>query len=62
MALIFDWCVNAMVWLAPHLSLTYEELNVWLFVVLHPLITLTLLARLWWTRRHSPGACKCPRT
>lgn len=51
MADVFDWCVQAMVWLAPRLSLTYKELNVWLFVILHPAITLALVARLWWTRR-----------
>lgn len=48
---IFDWCVLAMEWLAHRLSLTYKELNVWLFVILHPALTLALAARLWWVTR-----------
>ena len=51
METIFDWCVDAMRWLAPRLSLTYKELNVWLFVILHPALTVALMARLWWQQR-----------
>ena len=39
---VFDWCVNVMIVSAKHLHLTYKELNVWLFVIIHPIITLTL--------------------
>jgi len=37
---VFDVCVQIMIWFAPLVGLTYKELNVWLFVIIHPLITL----------------------
>jgi hypothetical protein len=40
---IFDWCVQFMMIVAPKLGLTYKEFNVWLFVIIHPLLTLFLL-------------------
>ena len=33
----FDWCVYALFDLADLLGITYEEINVWLFVVALPL-------------------------
>ena len=53
MTATFDACVALLEWAAPHLALTYKELNVWLFVILHPALTLALLGRCWWlARRH----------
>jgi hypothetical protein len=43
---IFDWCVDLLELWAPRLGMTYKELNVWLFVIVHPAITLTLLVLL----------------
>jgi hypothetical protein len=40
---VFDWCVRFMEVVSPKLGLTYKEFNVWLFVIIHPLITLILL-------------------
>jgi hypothetical protein len=39
---IFDWCVHLLEYVAPIIGLTYQELNVWLFVIIHPAITLGL--------------------
>lgn len=39
----FWWCVDVMDLSAAWLGLTYEEWNVILFVIIHPLITLVLL-------------------
>ena len=40
---IFDWCVDLLYYLAGMTGLTYKEINVWLFVIIHPLLTLALL-------------------
>ena len=48
---IFDWCVDLLELWAPRLGMTYKELNVWLFVIVHPAITLTLLVLLFVTLR-----------
>ena len=33
---IFDCCVDLLEYLAPHVGMTYKELNVWLFVIVMP--------------------------
>ena len=40
----FWWCVRVMDVSAGWLGLTYEEWNVILFVIIHPLITLAFIA------------------
>ena len=40
---IFNWCVIALVELAKLLGITYEEINVWLFCVIWPVVTLALM-------------------
>ena len=37
MQFVFDWCVGFLVWWA-NAGITYEELNVWLFVIVHPIV------------------------
>ncbi len=32
----FDWCVNMLYKIADKLSISYEEINIWLFVVIGP--------------------------
>ena len=47
---VFDWSVNALVECAKLLGITYEEINVWLFCVAWPLVTLAMVAvivKLW---------------
>jgi hypothetical protein len=39
----FDWCVYALFDLADLFGITYEEINVWLFVVALPSLLLTSL-------------------
>jgi hypothetical protein len=55
MQFVFDWCVRFLVWWANAWGITYEELNVWLFVILHPLVTavLALACLALWRRRSS---------
>jgi hypothetical protein len=39
---IFDWCVNVLVYWAGMLGITYKEINVWVFVIIWPLLTVLL--------------------
>jgi len=39
---IFDWCVNVLVYWAGILGITYKEINVWVFVIIWPIVTLIL--------------------
>ena len=40
---VFDWAVIALVECAKLLGITYEEINVWLFCVVWPLVTLGMM-------------------
>jgi hypothetical protein len=50
MAELFDLCVGAMYLMSDITGLTYKEINIWLFVIIHPAITLTLLTLLTFKR------------
>ena len=39
----FAWCVQFLYDIANWMNITYESLNVWVFVVVHPLITMVLV-------------------
>lgn len=39
----FDWCVRILFEVASLVGITYEEINVWLFVILGPIVLLTSL-------------------
>ena len=41
---VFDFCVILLIDAAKILGITYEEINVWLFVVIWPLLSLFLFA------------------
>lgn len=40
---IFKYCVFALVALAKWLGVSYEEVNVWIFVIIWPIITIALI-------------------
>jgi hypothetical protein len=40
---IFDWCVNVLVYWAQVFGITYKEINVWVFVILWPILTIVLV-------------------
>ena len=42
MAELFDICVAILYWISDLTGLTYKEANIWIFVILHPLITFFL--------------------
>ena len=39
---IFDWAVIALYHVAGLMGITYEEINVWLFCIVWPVVTLVL--------------------
>lgn len=39
---LFDICVAILYWIADLTDLTYKEANIWIFVIIHPLLTLVL--------------------
>lgn len=41
---IFDWCVAVLVYFAGVFGITYKEINVWVFVIIWPILTLVLIA------------------
>jgi hypothetical protein len=52
---IFDWAVIALVQCAKLMGITYEEINVWLFVIGWPLVTLIMMVMIYklWRSNHS---------
>jgi hypothetical protein len=40
---IFDWCVAVLVYGANIFGITYKEINVWVFVIIWPILTLVLV-------------------
>lgn len=40
---IFDWAVRALFEVAGWFNITYEEINVWLFCIAWPLLTIALI-------------------
>ena len=43
MDIIFNWCVNVLVYWAGIIGITYKEINVWVFVIIWPVITALLV-------------------
>jgi|TARA_R100001530_G_scaffold134580_1_gene109721 hypothetical protein len=37
---LFQWCVAVLYDASAYLGCTYEEINIYLFIIIHPLITL----------------------
>jgi len=40
---IFDWCVDVLVYWAGIFGITYKEINVWVFVIIWPILTVILI-------------------
>jgi len=48
---IFNWCVNVLVYWAGNLGITYKEINVWVFVIIWPIVTIIMGIVILWQRR-----------
>ena len=44
----FDWCVRLLYSVANAIGITYEEINVWLFVIILPLMLLASISLNCW--------------
>ena len=40
---LFNWCVDVLVYGANILGMTYKEINVWVFVIIWPIVTVLLI-------------------
>ena len=47
---VFDWCVDLLLSTAAKLGVSYNAINVWVFCILWPLFTLTLIALVFYQR------------
>lgn len=45
---IYDWCVQLLLFLAAKVGMTYEALNIWIFVVIWPVFTIVLIGVVIW--------------
>lgn len=48
---LFDRCVDILLWLAALLGISYDMINVWIFCILWPLFTFTLIFIIFRQRR-----------
>ena len=48
----FNWCVKLLYDLAAYIGISYEEINIYLFIVIHPLITLMFFSLWIYERRN----------
>ena len=39
----FDWCVDVLRYYASILGITYEEINIWIFCIIEPIIFFVML-------------------
>ena len=39
---IFDWCVQVLIYWAGIFGITYKAINVWVFVIIWPILTIVL--------------------
>ena len=47
---LFDACVEFLRWLGGIVGLSYKEINIWIFVIIHPIVTVALFAIVIWQR------------
>ena len=52
---LFDICVGILYWIADVTGLSYKQANIWIFVIIHPLITLLLFIIVVWQRKKMMG-------
>lgn len=43
MSELFDLCVAILYWISDLTGMTYKEANIWIFVIIHPLLSASLI-------------------
>ena len=52
---LFDLCVAVLVWIAHVFGVTYKEANIWVFVIIEPVLFLLMAGLIIWQRRKING-------
>jgi predicted membrane channel-forming protein YqfA (hemolysin III family) len=47
---LFDICVDVLIWIAGVCGITYKEANIWIFVIIEPVLFLLMGALIIWQR------------
>lgn len=47
---LFDICVDVLYWIANLFDITYKEANIWLFVIIEPILFVIMLVIIIWQR------------
>ncbi len=48
----FNWCVRLLYDVAAYIGISYEEINIYLFIIIHPIITLMFFSLWIYERRN----------
>ena len=51
--LIFDYCVELLIIAAQSIGMTYEEINVWFFIVFEPIVFAIVVLYAWYLRHQN---------
>jgi len=51
MDIIFDWCVHVLVYWAGIIGITCKEINIWVFVIIWPVVTALLVVIIFMQQR-----------
>ena len=47
---LFDYCVYLLEVWAAALGMTYKEINIWIFVILEPIVFVGMVGWIWWLK------------
>ena len=50
MSELFDICVNVLEWIGRICGITYKEANIWIFVIIEPIMFMVMLIAIIWQR------------
>ena len=48
---VFDICVAILIWIADLFEITYKEANIWIFVIIEPILFIVMLYKIIKQRR-----------
>ena len=48
---VFDICVAILIWIADLFEITYKEVNIWIFVIIEPILFIAMLCMIIKQRR-----------
>jgi|GEM_PF-1547358 len=52
---LFDICVDILEWIASVTGTTYKQANIWIFVIIHPLLTLIFMLLYFYEKGKNAG-------